>query len=190
MVKRQPESEPGTPPADEALPDEALPVETGPPTPDQDPVAELSDELRDLQDRHLRLAAEYDNFRRRTARERLDDRQRAQGELAVALIEALDALGRVAHLDPAATNATDVVAGVELVERKLLKALSERGLERVGAVGDTFDPTLHEAVGAVPASSPDQDQTVAAVFQPGYRLGAHLLRPARVQVYMVTGGAA
>lgn len=167
-----------------AGPDDGLPVEAGPPPAEPDPVAALGEELRELQDRHLRLAAEYDNFRKRTARERVEDRQRAQGELASALIDALDDLGRVAHLDPAATTATDVVAGVELVERKMLKALTDRGLERVGAVGDPFDPNLHEAIGGLPAPSPDLDQTLAAVFQPGYRLGATLLRPARVQVYM------
>lgn len=183
-MKKRPTPEPDpTPPEDAA----DLPVEAGPPPAEPDPVAELSDELRDLQDRHLRLAAEYDNFRKRTARERLEERQRAQGDLARALIDALDDLARVAHLDPAVTSAQDVVAGVELVERKLLKALADRGLERVGAVGDPFDPTLHEAIGAVPADTPDQDQTVAAVFQAGYRLGGQLLRPARVQVFMTTG---
>lgn len=186
MVKRKPEDQ-----SDDQVDavDAADPADT-PAAADEGPLADLSDELRDLQDRHLRLAAEYDNFRKRTARERLEDRQRAQGELARGLIDALDDLGRVADLDPAATSATDIVAGVELVERKLLKALAERGLERIGVEGESFDPTLHEAVGGLPAPSPEQDQTVAAVFQPGYRLGGQLLRPARVQVFMHMDGDA
>lgn len=175
-----------TDPLDDLAPHPAMPVEAGPPT-ESDPVSELSDELRDLQDRHLRLAAEYDNYRKRTARERLDERQRAQGDLARTLLEALDDLGRVSAFDPATTSAADLAAGVDLVERKLLKALSERGLERVGVVGEPFDPNLHEAIGSVPATTPEQDQTVAMVFQPGYRLGLQLLRPARVQVYMRMG---
>ena len=191
MATQLPDSDPQTTPPHD-LPatggaESGLPVELGPMPSERDPVAELGEELRDMQDRHLRLAAEYDNFRKRTARERFDDRQRAQGDLASALIDALDDLGRVAHLDPATTSATDIVAGVEMVERKLFKALGERGLERVGVVGDPFDPTTHEAVGGVPAPTAALDQTVAAVFQPGYRLGGQLLRPARVQVYLHAG---
>jgi len=139
-------------------------------------------ELVEWKDRHLRLAAEYDNFRKRTARERDELRTRAQADLARRLLEALDDLGRVAHLDPASTAAPDVIAGVELVERKVLRELMAAGLEAVTAPDVPFDPAVHEAIATVPAESADQDHTVAAVFQPGYRFNGTLLRPARVQV--------
>lgn len=144
--------------------------------------AAVEAELAEWKDRHLRLAAEYDNFRKRTARERDELRTRAQADLARRLLEALDDLGRVAHLDPAATAAPDVIAGVELVERKILRELVAAGLEVVTAPGVPFDPAVHEAIATVPAESADQDHTVAAVFQPGYRFNGTLLRPARVQV--------
>jgi molecular chaperone GrpE len=144
-------------------------------------------ELADLNDRYLRLAAEFDNYRKRTGRERLELRSRAQGDLVAGLIDALDDLARVAHLDPEATTARDVIAGVELVERKMLKQLEAAGLERIAAVGVPFDPNVHEAIAQAPALSPEQDHTVAAVFQTGYRFGGSLLRPARVQVRIWTG---
>lgn len=145
------------------------------------------DAVAELQDRYLRLAAEYDNFRKRTARERLELRTRAQADLASALLEALDDLGRVAHLDPQTAAAADVIAGVELVERKVLRQLEAAGLERIVESGVPFDPNLHEAIAQAPADAPEQDHTVAAVFQVGYRFGGQLLRPARVQVRVWSG---
>lgn len=144
-------------------------------------------ELEEQRDKYLRLAAEYDNFRKRTARERQDTGSRAQAELAKQLIDALDDLARVAHVDPAATDTASVVQGVELVERKLLKALGGAGLEIVNPVDQTFDPTLHEAVATVPALSKEDDHTVAQVYQPGYVFKGQLLRPARVVVKQWNG---
>jgi molecular chaperone GrpE len=149
-------------------------------------VEQLVAELDELRDRHLRLAAEYDNFRKRTARERLDLRSRAQAELVGVLLDAVDDLGRVAHLDPATTAGSDVIAGVELVERKLLRLLAGAGLERVAEADVPFDPNQHEAIGMVPAERPEQDHTVGTVAQVGYRFGGQLLRPARVLVRLWT----
>jgi molecular chaperone GrpE len=148
---------------------------------------DLGAELAELNDRYLRLAAEFDNYRKRTGRERGDLRARAQGDLVAMLIDALDDLGRVAHLDPGATAARDVIAGVELVERKLHKQLELAGLERIAAADVPFDPNVHEAIAQAPAETPEQDHTVAAVFQTGYRFGGQLLRPARVQVRVWSG---
>ncbi|MEE8250390.1 MAG: nucleotide exchange factor GrpE, partial [Gemmatimonadales bacterium] len=136
-----------------------------------------------IQDRHLRLAAEYDNYRKRTSKELADAGVRAQAFLVGRLLDALDDLGRVAHVDPTSVDAKDVLEGVELVERKMLRELEALGLERIGAVGQPFDPNDHEAIGALPAESLEQDHTVAHVLQLGYRLGPTLMRPARVQVY-------
>lgn len=140
-------------------------------------------ELEEIQDRHLRLAAEYDNYRKRTSKELADAGVRAQAFLVGRLLDTLDDLGRVAHVDPTSVDAKDVLEGVELVERKMLRELEALGLERIGAVGQPFDPNDHEAIGALPAESLEQDHTVAHVLQLGYRLGPTLMRPARVQVY-------
>lgn len=149
--------------------------------PDQ-AVKRLEDEVSQWKDQYVRLAADLDNFRKRTQRERTEMWARAQADVVSSILDALDDLGRVARLDPGATASRDVLVGVEMVERKLLKELESAGLDRVGRPGDRFDPTAHEAVSTTPAASAEEDHTVAAVFQPGYRFGGALLRPARVQV--------
>jgi molecular chaperone GrpE len=157
------------------------------PLDEKDAAAELTAELDALQDRYLRLAAEYDNFRKRTARERGQIGALAQAELARCMLEALDDLGRVVGVDPEAASAKDIITGVELVERKMLRELESAGLERMGEAGETFDPNHHEAVGSMPAAGPEEDHTVGEVLQPGYRFGGLLLRPAKVRVRMWQG---
>jgi molecular chaperone GrpE len=144
----------------------------------------LQSQLDELQDRHLRIAAEYENFRKRTARERAEMWQRAQAEVVSNILDALDDFERVLQLDSASASAEDVIKGVELVERKLLRELESAGLERVGCVGDPFDPNHHEAVGSLPAQTEEEDHTVGAILQSGYKFGGALIRPAKVQVLM------
>lgn len=144
---------------------------------------EIEQELDALQDRFLRLQAEFDNYRKREARERSAAWARAKSDLVQKLLGALDDLQRVAHLDPGKTAASAVIHGVSLVERKLADTLEREGLTRIGEIGEPFDPHRHEAISILPASSPDQDGTVAAVAIPGYEFGNQLLRPAQVQVY-------
>ena len=151
-------------------------------------VTSLEKELEELRDRHLRTVAEYENFRKRTARERGQLWARAQAEIASSILDALDDFGRVLDVDRTKARAADVIEGVELVERKLVRELEAAGLERVGEVGVSFDPNYHEAIGSMPAESEEQDQTIGAVFQVGYRFGEVLIRPAKVHVLMWQGG--
>jgi molecular chaperone GrpE len=169
----------------EALQAETPPVEGGALVEPADAtVRRLTEQVEQLNDRYLRLAAEFDNFKKRTQRERSETWNRAQAEVVAGVLDTLDDLGRVAHLDPEATPARDLLAGIELVERKLLRQLSGAGLERVGSPGEPFDPNTHEAVATLPAPDAEQDHHVAGVMQPGYRFGGALLRPARVTVYV------
>jgi molecular chaperone GrpE len=138
-------------------------------------------------ERYLRLAAEYDNYRKRSAKERQDAGARAQADLVRQLVEALDDVARFAHIDPATTDASTVVQGVDMVEKKLLKALGAAGLEVINPVGETFDPALHEAVATEPTSAREDDHVVARVYQPGYLFKSQLLRPARVVVKQWNG---
>jgi molecular chaperone GrpE len=144
-------------------------------------------ELEEQRDKYLRLAAEYDNFRKRTARERQEAHLRGQGDMLKGMIDALDDLGRFAHVDPATTDAKTVVDGVEMVEKKLLKTLAGHGMEIVNPVGHAFDPAMHEAVMTEPAASKEEDHLVARVFQVGYLFNGQLLRPARVVVKQWNG---
>jgi molecular chaperone GrpE len=138
-------------------------------------------------DRYLRLAAEYDNYRKRSAKERTDAGARAQADLVRQLIDALDDVARFAHVDPATTDAATVVQGVDMVEKKLLKALGNAGLSVINPVGETFDPALHEAVATEPTSAKEDDHVVSRVYQPGYLFNSQLLRPARVVVKQWNG---
>ena len=143
--------------------------------------------LAEQHDKYLRLAAEYDNYRKRTARDSQLASQRGQGEMLRGLLDAFDDLSRFAHVDPATTDTKTVVEGVALVERKVLKALSALGLEVINPVDQSFDPATMEAVTTEPALSPEDDHVVSRVFQVGYRFNGQLLRPARVAVKQWNG---
>ena len=176
---------------------EQFPTDT--PSPDDDSVLDDADaltgtdaagtqrELDEQRDKYLRLAAEYDNFRKRTARERQEAHWRGQADMLKGMIEALDDIGRFAHVDPASTDAKTVVEGVEMVERKLNKTLAGHGMEVINPIGHPFDPALHEAVMTEAAASKDEDHIVARVFQVGYLFNGQLLRPARVVVKQWNG---
>lgn len=146
----------------------------------------LQSEFDDLNDRHLRLAAEFTNFRRRAEAESLATWGRAQADLVRRFLEVLDDLQRVSGLDPAEESVTvqSIVEGVDLVERKFLRVLEEVGAEIVApGPGDAFDPETMEAMMRVPADDAGQDDQVAQVFQKGYLVDGNLVRPARVSVY-------
>jgi molecular chaperone GrpE len=140
------------------------------------------DEMSALRERHLRLAADFDNYRKRVERERGESWVRAQAQLLERLLEPLDDLARVADYDPATTPAGALHEGCEMVEKKFLRAMEAAGMEEIEADGRPFDPTIHEALTTVPAESEDEDNMVAQVYQKGYRLKGVLLRPARVVV--------
>ena len=175
------------PEAEATEPAASPPVAAAVAEPDGQNLARLERELADARDRLLRTAADFDNFRKRAAKDKAETWGRAQADVAQRILESIDDLGRVAHLDPAQTSAQSLHEGVGLVERKLLKALEAVGLERLDPSGSAFDPNLHEAVMTAPAPSEDMDGKVSMVFQPGYRLAGLLLRPARVAVYAWAG---
>lgn len=143
-------------------------------------------EYDELNDRHLRLVAEFSNFRRRSETEARGTWSRAQADLVERFLDVLDDLTRVAALDPADEKVTvqSIVEGIDLVEQKFMKTLADAGTEILApAEGATFDPESMEAMMKVPTSDTDLDDAVAQVFQRGYKLGATLVRPARVSVY-------
>ena len=145
--------------------------------------SELAAELDVLRDRSLRLHADFENFRRRAARERLEVEQYGHQNLVKELLTVVD------NLDRAIDHATrsggaeleSLLQGVELVRRDLLGALGRYGVSRIEARGKPFDPARHEAMAQVDdeAVAPN---TVVDELQPGYLLRDRLLRPARVVV--------
>lgn len=147
----------------------------------------LAAELEAAKDKYLRLAAEFENFRRRAVKERQEAGWRAQGDLVRGLLDALDDITRFAHVDPEKVDVKTVVDGVQMVEKKLFKSLAGHGFEVIDPTGKAFDPNLHEAVTTTPAASAEQDGLVAACFQAGYVINGHVLRPARVVVTQWSG---
>jgi molecular chaperone GrpE len=162
-------------------------VEGGQAQASDDKVSQLERDLTIEKDKYLRLAAEFDNYRKRMMKERFEAEGRGQSELVRHLLDPLDDIARFAHVDPASTEAATVVEGVAMVERKLEKSLRAAGLEAVNPVGEKFDPSFHEAVTSQPTQDPDQDHVVSQVYQVGYTFKGQLLRPARVVVMQYQG---
>ena len=155
-----------------------LPMETP-----ESAVARLEAESAELRDRYLRLAAEYDNFRKRTARERSELTERAQSELLGRILDVVDDMDRLAAGGGQSQGVDQLHQAVVLTEKKLWKELAAAGFESIEPTGAPFDPSQHEAISTVPAPDAAKAHLVAQTFQVGYRLKGLLLRPARVQVY-------
>lgn len=146
---------------------------------------EAAEALAELQDRHLRLAAEFENFRKRTREELMGAGERAQASLVGSLLDVLDDFHRMHEVDTEHATASSVLEGVSMVQRKLDRVLAEAGLETIDPEGDPFDPESMEAVLRVPTEEGELDDQVAQVFQVGARFRGHLVRPARVSVWKV-----
>jgi len=143
----------------------------------------LQTDMDQLRDQHLRLAADFENYRKRVSGELASGWVRAQADLAQTLLEGLDDLQRVSQFTSEDTTLESLIEGVDLVERKLMKALTTAGLEVFDPTGEVFDPNTMEAMMRVPTEEEGQDETVHQVFQKGYMFKNQLLRPARVSVY-------
>ena len=164
--------------------DEAAGAQEGTP---EEKLDVLQNEYRALNDRLLRLAAEFDNYRKRTERERAELWTRAQADLMKRLLDTLDDLQRYAATDPQQTSTEALLEGAHLVEKKLRHALESAGLETIAAEGEFFNPASMEAMMTVPTERQEEDESVAAVLQKGYRFKDVLIRPARVQVRKYEG---
>jgi len=139
---------------------------------------QLAAEKADLKDRLLRTLADFDNFRRRAARDRSEYVQFAAMEMVRDLIPILDDFRRAMKVE---TADKEYAKGIELIDQRLFETLKKAGLEPIEAVGKLFDPNLHQAVDRV-QSEELPDQTVLEEYQSGYNFKGKLLRPAMVKV--------
>jgi molecular chaperone GrpE len=139
----------------------------------------LEKEIAEHRENLLRRQAEFDNFRRRTERERSEFRLNATMDAVANMLPVLD--GLEAALKAPAHSGAEIRKGVELVEKQMREILEKMGLTRVDALGKPFDPRLHHAVEMVPSDT-HEDQTVIDVYQQGYMFQDRLLRPAMVRV--------
>jgi molecular chaperone GrpE len=139
---------------------------------------QLAAEKADLKDRLLRTLAEFDNYRKRAERDRIEYPQFAAMEMVRALIPILDDFRRAVKVE---TADREYAKGIELIDQRLFEILKKAGLEPIEAAGKTFDPNLHQAVDSV-QSEQYPDQTVLEEYQSGYNFKGKLLRPAMVKV--------
>jgi molecular chaperone GrpE len=142
----------------------------------------LQKELAEAKDKYLRLAAEFENYKRRTSRERIELIQTAGRDIIQSLLEVVDDTDRaISNLDKA-NDVVQVKEGVMLVFNKLKATLQSKGLKRMEAQGADFDPELHEAITEIPAGDPSMSGKVMDVITPGYYLNDKLIRHAKVIV--------
>lgn len=134
----------------------------------------------ECQDRYLRLAAEFDNFKKRARREQREIRKHAAEEVAARLLPVLDDAQRAMEQVPAGTDAS-WLRGIQLTLQKLHDVLASVGVEPIEAVGAPFDPKLHEAIGSV-ESSDQPEGTVVVELRRGYRTPDRVLRPSLVKL--------
>lgn len=142
-------------------------------------IAELAAERDQYLDQLQRTAAEFANYRRRTEQSLIQDRKNATRDLMVQIAPIMDDFERALANLPADDAQSTWVEGVRLIERKLAGVLERQDVRKIDALGQPFDPAVHEAV----AQDPDNtDNAVVEVYQNGYTLGDQLLRPAMVRV--------
>lgn len=142
----------------------------------------LERELEEAKDKHLRLAAEFENFRRRTIREKQELHQTAGRDVIESLLDILDDSNRASATLESTQDTAAWKEGVNLVFNKFRNALQQKGLTEMECKGEDFDPELHEAITEIPASGPDMIGKVIDVVQPGYYLNDKLIRHAKVVV--------
>jgi len=172
-------------PADEKT-ESSEPPEIAPP---QDPLVQLQAQIDGLiaeksalYDKLLRGQAEFENYRKRTERERAELYQHGRDDVLLQFLPVVDNFERaLSSLETSEGDAEALRHGVELIHKQFKDALSKFGLEEVEAVGQTFDPHVHEAV-TTEATDKHKENTVIQEFQRGYKIGDRLLRPAKVKV--------
>lgn len=144
------------------------------------PAAEPDPAVAAARDRYLRLAADFENYKKRSRQEQLDTIQHASAELIGRLLPALDDLRQALQHKPAGVDAA-WAKGIELAVRKLEEAMAAHGLEPIQSVGAAFDPKYHEAIGHEETADQPEDMVVSELRR-GYRIRDRVVRPSLVRV--------
>ena len=142
----------------------------------------LKQEVAQLNDKYLRLFAEFDNYKRRTSQERRDLLQTAGKDVIISLLGVLDDFERADKAMEKATDVKQVKEGIDLVHHKLRSLLVQKGLVPMEAKGKTFDADIHEAITSIPAPSNDLKGKVVDEVEKGYLLNDKVIRFAKVIV--------
>ena len=142
----------------------------------------LASQLADAKDQYVRLAAEFDNYRRRTAKERLELIGSASKDVLVGFLPVVDDCQRALQVLRESDASEAAVEGTELILNKLMTFLKSRGIERIEAVGQEFNTDFHEAVAQFPVEDPEKKNKIIDVTQEGYTLNGAVVRFAKVVV--------
>ncbi len=145
-------------------------------------IEKLKEQIEELNDKYLRLYSEFDNYRKRTAKERIELQKSASKDLIVALLPVLDDFERAIKAFEEHNLSDEAKKGIELIYNKLMTTLKQRGLEPMDAQGKDFDTDYHEAITEIPAPAEDMAGKVVDVVQRGYLLNGKVLRYAKVVV--------
>ena len=147
-----------------------------------DPLEAKDNEIALLNDKHLRLYSEFENFRRRTAKERIDLISTASADLMKELLPILDDFDRAIAANEQNDDLQAVKDGFKLIHNKLLHTMTQKGLKEMKAKEETFDPELHEAVTKIPAPKKKMVGKNVDVIEKGYYMGEKVIRYAKVVV--------
>jgi molecular chaperone GrpE len=148
----------------------------------EDEAEKLRGDAAEARDQYLRLQAEWDNYRRRTAKERLELIDNAGKDILTGFLPILDDCQRALNVLRESEGAEAAIEGTELIFNKLMGYLNQRGVERIEARGAAFDTDFHEAVAQFPVEDPEKKNTVIDVTQEGYTLNGNVIRYAKVVV--------
>ncbi len=148
-------------------------------------VDKIKDELEQIKDKYLRLYSEFDNFRRRTAKEKVEMVKTANEDLLTALLPIVDDFERAKKASEAKDNATAALEGYGLIYNKLMKNLNQKGLTKMElSAGSEFNPEFHEAITQIPAHDEKLKGKIVDVIEQGYYLGDKVIRYAKVVIGM------
>lgn len=145
-------------------------------------VEKLRGDAAEARDQYLRLQAEWDNYRRRTAKERIELIDNAGKDILTGFLPVLDDCQRALNVLRESEGSEAAIEGTELIFNKLMGYLNQRGVERIEARGAVFDTDFHEAVAQFPVEDPEKKNTVIDVTQEGYTLNGNVIRYAKVVV--------
>lgn len=159
-----------------------IPVNDPDNTRDENRVAELEQQVAQLNDKYLRLYSDFDNFRRRTAKERIELLNTAGEEIIKSLLPAIDNFERAIRTNETATDVKAVNEGIMLIAQMLKNTLQQKGLVAVNSIGEIFNTDLHEAITEIPAPTPDMKGKVMDEVEKGYTLNGKVIRFAKVVV--------
>jgi len=142
----------------------------------------LKAQIAEQNDRYLRLSAEFDNYRKRTLKERAELLKTANGDTLSAMLPVLDDLERAMQSMEKATDVAAVHEGVVLIYNKLQEFMKNKGITEIDAMNQVFDTDLHEAITKIPAPTEDLKGKVVDVIQKGYKIEGKVIRYAKVVV--------